>query len=53
MAGFAGFSVLSQGLLSMTTNRRWQWTWLLAAASAMIIVTLLAQADLGVLSKLF
>jgi hypothetical protein len=48
----AGFSVLAQGLTSMTTNRRWQWVWLLSAASAMVIVTLLAgTTDLGAVSQ--
>jgi hypothetical protein len=53
VAGLAGFDVLTQGLLSMTSNRRWQWVWLLAAVSAMIILTLMSQSDLGVLSKKF
>jgi hypothetical protein len=53
VVGLAGLSVLSQGLLSMTSNRRWQWTWLLAAVLAMVLTTWLAQIDPGVLSKKF
>lgn len=53
VSGLAGLSVLSQGLLSMTSNRRWQWTWLLAAVLAMLLTTWLAQIDPGVLSKKF
>lgn len=49
----AGFSVLFQGLVSLTASRRWQWTWLLGAVAAMIILTYMSQVDPGVLSKKF
>jgi hypothetical protein len=52
VAGLAGFDALTQGLMSMTSDRGWQWVWLLAAASTTIILTLMSQSDLGVLSKI-
>jgi hypothetical protein len=52
-AGLAGFSVFSQGVISLTVNRRWQWAWLLAAVAAMVILTYMSQIDPGVFSKKF
>ena len=53
VTGFVGFGVLSQGLVSMTSNRRWQRAWLIAAVLAVMLTTWFTQIDPGVFSKKF